>query len=209
MVQPLWKKFWQFYKVWGRVILWLRVTMWPSNALLGMYSREMRTFVYLKAAQFGPRISSWQVLTVSYCWNTAIIVSVALLAAGRSWNEWSGLRGSVNPGLQLVGDALQDTLLQDTASWHMDHFKLKEFDKKAEAGTSFWPPHFLDLLQWNSSKPLMLEVPSLSPQERSILLGQRQRAAKKSAVSPSSCNYLTPLTPSYSSIPVRSSSNPA
>ena len=36
-------------------------------------------------------------------------------------------------------DGLQDTLPQNTASWYIEYFKMKEFEKMAEAGRSLWP----------------------------------------------------------------------
>lgn len=63
----------------------------------------------------------------------------------------------------ITGDSVQDKLLQNMASWHIEHFKLKEWETTS-AGRILWPSPEAGY------KTLKFEVPSLHPEERSVLI---------------------------------------
>ena len=65
-------------------------------------------------------------------------------------------------------------IYQIMAPWHTQYFKLKEFEKTAEAGRSLWSPP--PLIHWNKKKKIKWEVPSLHPEKRSSHISEDKGA---------------------------------
>ena len=93
----------------------------------------------------------------------------------------------------------QDMLLQNTAPWHIEYFKLKEFEKMAESDLlsdpSLYDPE-------TGHKTLMWKVPSLHPEEKEHPYLWKQRGTennqnKLSLISFSQFTHFTSHSPTY------------
>lgn len=109
-------------------------------------------------------------------------------------------------------DEVQDTLPQNLALWHIEHFNLKKFEKMAKTGRSliFSPPVFPKA----GLKTLMWKMPSYTWREKNIFISRgwnTQKDPNKQALLsfPQFLHIieLIPFTPPYLSTTVHSSSN--